>query len=144
MGLVLPDANVLINAFLKGAPQHSLCARWLLETGERGSQLGLCDLVEVALLRIPTLPRLRAAPMAEVLRFWGEDLWNHPRVVRLQPSAAHNGILTRLVTDLDLSGNDLNDAWLAALAIEHDAMLVSLDQGFGRFPNLRWCEPGGG
>jgi toxin-antitoxin system PIN domain toxin len=143
MGLFLPDANVLINAFLKGAPQHASCARWLLETGANGSQLGLCELVEVALLRIPTLPRLQAAPIIDVLRFWGEDLWNHPRIVRLQASAAHNGILTRLVTELDLVGNDLNDAWLAALAIEHDATLVSLDRGFERFPNLRWREPGG-
>jgi predicted nucleic acid-binding protein len=48
-----------------------------------------------------------------------------------------------LVTELDLVGNDLNDAWLAALAIEHDATLVSLDRGFERFPSLRWREPGG-
>ena len=33
------------------------------------------------------------------------------------------------------------DAWLAALAVEHDATLVSLDQGFARFADLRWLNP---
>ena len=44
-------------------------------------------------------------------------------------------------TQLLLSGNDLNDAWLAALALEHGAILVSTDEGFARFPGLAWQNP---
>jgi len=44
-------------------------------------------------------------------------------------------------TQLLLSGNDLNDAWLAALAIEHGATLVSTDTGFARYPGLTWQNP---
>ena len=40
-----------------------------------------------------------------------------------------------------LCGNDINDAWLAALAIEHRATLVSTDRGFFRFPGLDWLNP---
>jgi predicted nucleic acid-binding protein len=47
----------------------------------------------------------------------------------------------KLIADLSLSGNDLNDAWLAALALEHGAILVSTDEGFARFPGLAWQNP---
>ena len=36
---------------------------------------------------------------------------------------------------------DINDVWLATLAIEHRATLVSTDQGFSRFPGLSWINP---
>jgi len=43
--------------------------------------------------------------------------------------------------DHNLVGNDTNDAWLAALAMEHRATLVSTDNGFSRFPGLKWLDP---
>lgn len=33
------------------------------------------------------------------------------------------------------------DAWLAALAIENDATLASLDRDFAWFRGLRWADP---
>jgi predicted nucleic acid-binding protein len=42
---------------------------------------------------------------------------------------------------LRLRGNDLNDAWLAALAFEHNVTLVTADQDFGRFPGLSLTDP---
>lgn len=141
MSLVLPDANVLINAFRKEAPHHDSCARWLAETGFGGTTIGLCDAVETAFLRITTLPKIQLAPMRDVLRFWAEDLWSHPRICRLHPQASHNTILSGLITRMELTGNDINDAWLAVLAQEHHATLVSLDRGFARFPNLDWLDP---
>jgi predicted nucleic acid-binding protein len=35
----------------------------------------------------------------------------------------------------------VNEAHLAALAIEHGAEVVSFDRDFGRFPGLRWSLP---
>ncbi|MGH8592092.1 MAG: PIN domain-containing protein [Gammaproteobacteria bacterium] len=40
-----------------------------------------------------------------------------------------------------LRGNDINDAYLAALALEHDAVLVTADRGFARFSGLRILDP---
>lgn len=42
----------------------------------------------------------------------------------------------KLCLDLNLSGNDCNDAMLAALALEKGLRLVSFDKGFERFPGL--------
>jgi predicted nucleic acid-binding protein len=42
-----------------------------------------------------------------------------------------------LCTNLSLSGNDCNDALLAAVALEKTLRLVTFDKGFQRFPNLK-------
>ena len=141
MALFLPDANVLIHALRKGTTAHPACHQWLFETAARGDEIGLCELVEAALLRVPTLGKLQLIPMPEVIGFWSEDLWQHSRTRRLAATPSHNKLFARLLTDLDLRGNDVNDAWLAALAIDHLATLVSTDNGFSRFPGLKWLDP---
>jgi hypothetical protein len=41
----------------------------------------------------------------------------------------------------DCRGNLIQDAYLAALALEHDAVFVTTDRDFARFPGLRWQHP---
>lgn len=141
MALLLPDANVLIHALRKDAAEHEPCRQWLTKTAGRGDAIGLCELVEVALLRIPTLPRLQLVPMDEMLGFWRDDLWSYPGTRRLAAGSGHSALLAGFITGLKLCGNDINDAWLAALAIGHRATLVSTDQRFARFPGLKWLNP---
>jgi toxin-antitoxin system PIN domain toxin len=141
MPLFLPDANVLIHALRKGSAEHPACRQWLLNTAARGDAIGLNELVEAALLRITTLPKLDLVPMREVLDFWRKDLWSYPGTRRLSPGPRHMEALSRFITELGLLGNDVNDAWLAALAVEHRATLVSTDNGFCRFPGLDWHNP---
>ena len=38
-------------------------------------------------------------------------------------------------------GNLVNDAHLAALALQYDATVISYDNDFGRFPGVRWERP---
>lgn len=38
-------------------------------------------------------------------------------------------------------GNLVQDAYLAALALEHDCILVTTDRDFARFPGLQWRHP---
>ncbi len=141
MKVFLPDANVLIHALRKESPDHARCREWLVGAATVGDAVVLCELVEVALLRIVTLPKLDLVPMADVLGFWKEDLWTYPGTRRVAASARHAEIFTDFIAKLGLSGNDLNDAWLAALAIEQGATLVSTDRGFRRFPGLDWLNP---
>lgn len=141
MAVFLPDANVLIHALRKQSPDHERCRNWLLGTAAAGDLIGLCELVEAALLRIVTLPKLQLVPMPEVMGYWKEDLWTYPGTRRLAAGGRHAEIFSQLISDLDLCGNDVNDAWLAALAIEQRATLVSTDTGFGRFPGLDWLNP---
>jgi predicted nucleic acid-binding protein len=50
-------------------------------------------------------------------------------------------LLAALLRETGAAGNLVNDAHLAALAIEHDAVLVSFDADYGRFHGLRWEPP---
>ncbi len=141
MALFLPDANVLIHALRRDSAEHESCRRWLTSTAAAGNAIGLCELVEAALLRIPTLPKLQLVPMCETLGFWKDDLWSYPGTRRLAAGTRHPGIFSNFISSLGLCGIDINDVWLAALAIEHRATLVSTDQGFARFPGLGWINP---
>jgi uncharacterized protein len=136
----LPDANIFITALNQSARDHAACRTWLDEATAASGEIFINDLTECAFLRICTFPRLAISTTDLTLAFY-EALLQYPQTRRCSPGPRHFPILSRFITDLGLSGNDINDAWLAALAIEHRATLVSLDQGFARFPGLAWLNP---
>lgn len=137
------DVDVLIYAFRSDSPHHESCRRWLTEALAGEGTVALPLLVEIAFLRIATLPSLGAAPTAEAAGFLAA-LQSHPRVIRLEPSPGHFSHLERWVVEIGLAGNDWNDAHLALLASEKNATLVSADRGFARFQGLAWLDPTGG
>lgn len=136
----LPDAHVWINALNSTARDHTACRSWLDRITSDGGVLLLNDLTECALLRIATHRRLGIATPEAAMDFH-TALLDYPYALRTSPGEFHREILHRLIRDLSLSGNDINDAWLAALAIERGAILASLDEGFSRFPGLSWINP---
>ena len=99
-------------------------------------------LVELAFLRITTLPSLgkAAARPGDTFAFL-RALRRDPMAVRIEPGPDHDAILARLCERLRLRGNDINDAYLAALALEHAAILVTADRDFSRFPDLPLIDP---
>lgn len=137
---ILPDANVWINALNSTAHDHTACRAWLDQVTSDGGVLLVNDLTECALLRIATHPRLGIATPEAVVLFH-TSLLEYPFAVRATPGEQHREILHFFIRELKLSGNDINDAWLAALAIERGAILASLDEGFSRFPGLSWINP---
>ena len=141
MALFIPDANILLNALRKDAPCHDVCRSWLQARARLGDSIGLTEVVEIALLRIGTHPKLLSMPPSDVLAFWNEGLWSYKGVFRLAPGSRHSEIFCKLIARVQLRGNDVNDAWLAAIALENQATLVSLDQGFSRFKQLSWLDP---
>lgn len=138
----LLDANILIGAFRRDDPDHAMLKSWLEETLSSGSPVTFPPLVEVAFLRIVTHPRIFRAPSAleeaaEFLRaiqergLFRETPWTQR--IRAQ--------WLRWCQDLELRGNDVNDAFLAATAAGAQCRLVSRDGGFVRFPGLDWWNP---
>ena len=51
------------------------------------------------------------------------------------------GISDELLAPLGTAGNLKSDAHLAALAIEHGALLYLCDTDYSRFHGLRWIDP---
>lgn len=140
--MLLLDANVLIYAFRRDSPHHAACYDWLGAALASGEAVATTSLVELALLRISTLPGLgsAAAKPGDVFRFL-DALRVQPGVLRVEPGERHPRLFAQLCEALRLRGNDVNDAFLAALALEYDATLVSADRGFARFPTLRFVDP---
>ena len=62
-------------------------------------------------------------------------------VLRIEAGEQHLDILTDLCAKLKLRGNDINDAFLAALSMEYGATLVTADRGFSRFSGVRVVNP---
>jgi predicted nucleic acid-binding protein len=64
-----------------------------------------------------------------------------PCAVIVHPGDRHAAMVRQLLSPLGTAGNLVNDAHLAALAIEHGAELDSCDSDFSRFSGLRWINP---
>ena len=50
-------------------------------------------------------------------------------------------VYARLCEQIEITGNLVPDAQLAALALENGVELASADSDFVRFPGLRWLNP---
>jgi uncharacterized protein len=140
--MTLLDANLLLYAYNADAPQQRRAAQWLAKLLESGEMIALPWVTVWAFIRISTNPRLWANPRPAKEAFAiAADWLAQPGVVPLQPGPRHAEILEKLVIDHGATGPLVTDAVLAALAMEHGASLASTDQGFSRFPDLRWLNP---
>jgi uncharacterized protein len=140
--MVVVDANVLLYAVNEDSPHHEAARSWLDEalTGTQG--VGLPWMVLLAFLRVVTNERILPDPLSvddalEQVRRWVDA----PASVTIEATARHLAVLAGLLGAVATGGNLVNDAHLAALAVEHGATLVSYDRDFGRFDGLRVHTP---
>jgi len=138
----LADVNVLVNAHRAEALEHSVARSWLERAINGVEPFGVVDAVLASFVRIVTNRRVFPVPTrtAEALTFC-ELLRSAPGVIPVASGRRHWEVFAELCTQLNVRGNLVPDAYLAALAIEHGATLVTYDRGFARFPGLRWQLP---
>lgn len=141
--MILPDVNVLVNAFRTDARDHDLCHDWLRGIVGGEARYAISPQVLSSVVRVVTHPRVFANPSepADAFRFCRTVMdQRHCRTV--VPGERHWGIFQRLVTASRAKGNLVSDAWYAALAIESGCEWITLDRDYARFPGLRWRKPG--
>lgn len=140
--MILPDVNILLNAFRRDSSDHEICREWLNDTVNGDARYGVSPQVLSGVVRIATHPRIFAEPsrLDEVLGFC-EVLLDQPHCAVVQPGELHWEIFTRLCRQADARGNLVPDAWFAALAIESGSEWITLDRDYARFPGLRWRLP---
>lgn len=136
------DVNVLVYAHRPEAPHHDRYRAWLEDARRADEPLGLSDLVLSGFTRVVTHPRVfrDPTPVEEALRFCAA-LRNTDNVIALAPAQRHWSIFADLCRQIEARGNDVPDAYLAALAIEQGGTWWSADRGFARFPGLQWRHP---
>lgn len=135
----LLDVNVLIHAHRSGSPNHQKFAEYLRALGEGTDPFAVPSVVFSGFLRIATHPRIFSppTPLDEALLFV-EEVSSLSNCVILQPGANHLSIFLDLCRVGGARGSLVSDAYLAAIAKESGAELVTDDRGFGRWPGLRW------
>jgi toxin-antitoxin system PIN domain toxin len=138
----LVDANVLVYAVNSADPKHTRSRTWLDGSFSAGETVGFTWVVLLAFLRLVTKVGLFPRPLAvgdavALIRAW----ITHPAAVVVEPTARHLDVLAGLLTSTDTGANLVNDAHLAAIAIENDATVITFDSDFGRFSGVRWRLP---
>jgi len=139
---MLVDANILLYAVDEEATQHPAAKRWMEEALNGPRRIGLPWQSLTAFVRISTHPRALSRPLS-ASEAWGyvEGWLDAPVAWMPAPGPGHRHLLGQLIRDLDLRGNLVSDAVLAALCLEHGLTIVSADSDFARFRDLEWLNP---
>jgi uncharacterized protein len=136
------DANVLLYAVNSDAAQHEDARRWVEAALNGEEAIGFSWTVLLAFVRLSTRRGLFARPLEVTEAIEMTDAWlSQPPAVIVQPTARHSAILRGLLDSSGSGGNLVNDAHLAALAVEHGAEIVSYDTDFERFAGVRCRTP---
>ena len=140
--MILPDVNVLLYAFRSDAANHQAYRDWLSDVTNGDEAYGMSPQVLCSVVRIATHPRIYARPsrLADALAF-ARVLIEQPTCTLVQPGPRHWAIFETLCAKAAATGNLVQDAWFAALAIESGCEWVTRDRDFARFPGLRWRVP---
>lgn len=136
------DLNLLLYAVNADSTHHGVAKAWW-EAALNGEEIvGLPWIVLLGFLRIATNGRVFPRPLDTETAIGKIDGWIARENVRVtREKDEHWSVLRGLMADSGTAGNLTTDTHLAALAISHDATLVSSDADFGRFKGLRWENP---
>lgn len=137
--MIIPDVNILVYAFHSAAPQHKPAQQWLSNALNRHETIGLLDVVATGFVRVMTNPKLFHKPLTAQQALTAlNTIFEAPNGTLLSSSPGTWTTFTELVRLHKLKASDIPDAWIAAAVIEEEATLLSQDQGFARFRELRW------
>ena len=140
--MILPDANVLLYAFRKDSQDHALYRNWLDGVVNGSAAYGISPQVLASVIRIATHPRIfrRPSGLDESASF-ASLLLDQPHCQIIAPGPRHWTIFLKLCKTAKTAGNLIQDAWLAALAIESGCEWITTDRDFARFEGLNWRAP---
>lgn len=103
---------------------------------------GVSPQVLSSLVRICTHPRIFKRPDAAVAALaFCDAVLSAPNAGVVAPGERHWEIFRELCRRSNATGNLIQDAWFAALAIEAGAEWITTDRDYSRFAGLKWRAP---
>jgi toxin-antitoxin system PIN domain toxin len=136
------DVNVLVYAHRPEAERSDDFRAWLDAARSADEPLALIDQVLAGFVRVVTHHAIFRDPTPlDVALDFVDVLRASPASVRVAPGERHWSIFERLCRATGARDNQVPDAFLAAIAVEHGATWWSADRGFARFADLRWHHP---
>lgn len=140
--MILPDVNILLYAFRADSADHSLFKGWLESVVNSETAYGMSPQVLASLMRIATHPRIYARPSRwDEAEAFASILLDQPHCQLVEPGPRHWRIFCDLCRSARATGNLVQDAWFAALAVESGCDWITMDRDFARFPGLNWRSP---
>lgn len=132
---MIPDVNVLVAAFRDDHVHHAAAAAWLKDTLEQIQtglgEIAILPVVIAGFLRLVTNRAIFANPnTAEEAVAFVDALLAEPGVAMVEAEAWP--LLRSKMLAMDLRGNAVADAWIAASAEAAGERLVTFDRGFRR------------
>ena len=145
------DTNILIYAVNEGSPHFEKASIWWRNALNADEPIGIPWISALACVRILTNDSLFEKPLTmeqglELVEGW----LSYPRVNFLNPTAGHlHRVRTLLTTGIPgetreadhKRHNLLNDAHIAALAIEHGGTVFTADSDFEIFTQVNSVNP---
>ncbi len=140
--MILIDASLLIYAYDSSSEHHQAARIWLEDVFSGYRPIRVAWVSVLSFLRIRTDPRIQSNPLtlAEAISIV-DDWLAQPNFSILSAGDQNWKILAKLLPESQARGPLVMDAHLAALAIEHGAILCSNDRDFSRFPGLKYANP---
>lgn len=140
--MIVPDLNLIVFAYSPASPFHSGAIKWWERLLNGSEMVGIPWLVSTGFIRLTTHPKVFSTPLSvdsatEIVSTW----YVQPNVRALEPGSRHLTLLSSLLHQVQVGGKLVSDAHLAAIAIEHRAVLHSHDRDFERFSGLQLHDP---
>ena len=140
--MILMDVNVLVYGHREDVREHRVYREWLESVINSNTAYAYSELVLSGLVRVVTHPKIFEQPSSlDVAIAFTEQIRSAPQAVGLVPGKNHWGIFLQCLKQISAKGNDVADAYHAALALEWDCDWVTADKGFRRFKGLRVRHP---
>lgn len=139
---VLFDVAVLVAHARADHSGHDCARRAVTVATAHAEAIIAPDAVLLAVIRITTRSGAFAQPSSLQSAFaYITFLRSHPAFVAVSASAETLVRQQSLLRHVGRSPNEIVDAYIAALAIELGATVLSPDRGFARFPGVAWTDP---
>jgi len=140
--VILADVNVLIYAFRTDSFDHGRYKQWLEAVVNGPAPYAVSPQVLASVIRICTHPRIFRQPdTIDLTLQFAAKVMAPSRCHIVQPGPGHWDIFSRLCRQFRVTGNLVQDAWFAALAIESGCEWITADHDYARFEGLTWRPP---
>lgn len=140
--MTLPDVNLLLYAHNRADARHEPAREWWEGLLNGTQPVALCWMAINGFIRVSTHPRVFEKPLqAKQAAGYVREWLKQSNALLIEPGPAFPEIFLGYIESLGSGGNLTTDAYLAALAVEHQSELQTSDQGFARFRGLRWRNP---
>lgn len=140
--MIIPDLNLLVYAYDSSMQRHERAKSWWEACLNGNEPVGLAWSTILGFLRVTTSRHSSVEPFSLDESDRIVQRWLGRRIVTVvEPGSGHYDLMIEKLREAGSAGKLVSDAHLAAIAIEHRAVLHTHDKDFARFSGLEIFDP---